>query len=106
MYPIKTLLVEDKKADALLKQALEDEKYAISKVIKAGVSAFVFDNLRAKRINTLIDIAIARFKEHQTLKDELEKTKTKLKERKLAMDRNIPIGEMAKNVISMAELLK
>lgn len=103
----------------------------INKVIKAGVSAYIVDGLEAKRIKTIVDIAIARFKEQQALKQELEKTKTKLEERKdidkakavliksqgfsedeayhalrkLAMERSISIGEMAKNVISMAALL-
>jgi len=105
---------------------------AIKKVIKAGVSAFVVNGLESKRIRPIIDIAIVRFNEQKKLKDELTKTKSKLEERKvidrakgilsktrgfsedesyhtlrkLAMDRNIAISEMAKNVISMAELLK
>jgi len=110
----------------------ETDTHAINKVIKAGVSAYIVDGLESKRIKSIIDIAIARFSEQKTLKDELEKTKSKLEERKLidrakgiliktrgysedesyhtlrklAMDRNVPIAEMAKNVITMAELLK
>lgn len=105
---------------------------AINQVIKAGVSAYIVNGLESKRIKSIIDIAIARFEQQKSLKDELKKTKFKLEERKLidrakgilittrgfsenesyhtlrklAMDRNIPIAEMAKNVISMAELLK
>lgn len=105
---------------------------AVNKVIKAGVSAYIVNGLESKRIKSIIDIAIARFGQQKLLKDELEKTKSKLEERKLidrakgiliktrgfsedesyhtlrklAMDRNIAIAEMAKNVISMAELLK
>jgi len=105
---------------------------AINKVIKAGVSAFVVNGLESKRIRPIIDIAIVRFNEQKKLKDELTKTKSKLEERKvidrakgiltktrglsedesyhtlrkLAMNRNIAISEMAKNVISMAELLR
>jgi len=105
---------------------------AINKVIKAGVSAFIVNGLESRRIRPIIDIAIVRFNEQKKLKDELTKTKSKLEERKvierakgilintrgfsedesyhtlrkLAMDRNISISEMAKNVISMAELLK
>ena len=86
----------------------------------------------ADTINQIITIAMARFTEQQRLKTELEQTKSRLEERKLvdrakgiliktrgytedeayhtvrklAMDRNIAIGEMAKNVIAMAELLK
>ncbi|MGR9073150.1 MAG: ANTAR domain-containing response regulator [Gammaproteobacteria bacterium] len=110
----------------------DSDRNTIANVIKAGVSAYVVDDIRTKKISTVIEIAIARFNEHKSLKDELEKTRNKLEERKLtdrakgiliktrgfsedeayhtlrklAMDRNIPISEMAKNVISMAELLK
>ncbi|MBS3953323.1 MAG: ANTAR domain-containing protein [Methylomicrobium sp.] len=112
--------------------AEDQDAETINQVIKAGVSAYIVDGLDTKRIKTIIDIAIARFKEQQALKDELKKTKSQLEERKLidrakgllmksqgynedeayhalrklAMDRNIAIGEMAKNVISMADLLK
>lgn len=103
----------------------------INNVIKAGVSAYIVDGLEPKRIKTIIEIAIARFNEQKVLKDELQKTKSQLEERKLidrakailikskgysedqayhalrklAMDRKVSLGEMAKNVIAMAELL-
>lgn len=103
----------------------------INKVIKAGVSAYIVDGLEPKRLKAIIEIAIVRFQEQQALKDELKKTKTQLEDRKLldrakavliksqgysedeayhalrklAMDRKVSIGEMAKNVIAMAELL-
>lgn len=112
--------------------AADDSADTIDQVVKAGVSAYVVNGLEAGRIDSIINIAIARFKERQRLKTELDKTKAKLEERKLidrakgiltktrgysedeayhtlrklAMDRNIAIGEMAKNVIAMAELLK
>ncbi len=112
--------------------APDDTLDTINQIVKAGVSAYVVNGLETGRIDSIINIAVARFKEQQRLKSELEKTKSKLEERKLidrakgiliktrgfseddayhtlrklAMDRNIAIGEMAKNVISMAELLK
>lgn len=112
--------------------AEDQDSDTIDKVIKAGVSAYIVDGLDPKRIKTIIDIAVARFKEQRAIKEELKKTKSQLEERKsvdrakgilmksqgfdeaqayhalrkLAMDRNISIGEMAKNVISMADLLK
>ncbi|WP_404356342.1 ANTAR domain-containing response regulator [Methylotuvimicrobium sp. KM1] len=112
--------------------AEDQDSDTIDKVIKAGVSAYIVDGLDPKRIKTIIDIAVARFKEQHAIKEELKKTKSQLEERKLidrakgilmksqgfdeaqayhalrklAMDRNISIGEMAKNVISMADLLK
>ncbi len=112
--------------------AEDQQTETINKVIKTGVSAYIVDGLSAKRVKSIIDIAVARFKEQQVLKDELKKTKQELDDRKLidrakailiksqgytedqayhalrklAMDRHIPIGEMARNVISMADLFK
>ncbi|QPK63252.1 ANTAR domain-containing protein [Methylomonas sp. LL1] len=112
--------------------AEDQQTETINKVIKAGVSAYIVDGLEPKRIKTIIDVAIARFREQQALKNELKKTKDQLEERKLidrakailiksqgysedqayhalrklAMDRKVSLGEMAKNVISMAELFK
>ncbi len=112
--------------------AEDQQTETINKVIKAGVSAYIVDGMEPKRLKAIIEIAIARFKEQQALKDELQKTKTLLEDRKLvdrakavliksqgysedeayhalrklAMDRKVSIGEMAKNVITMAELLK
>ncbi|WP_150048220.1 MULTISPECIES: ANTAR domain-containing response regulator [Methylomonas] len=112
--------------------AEDQQTETINKVIKAGVSAYIVDGLEPKRIKAIIDVAIARFREQQALKEELQKAKTQLEERKfidrakailiksqnytedqayhalrkLAMDRKISMGEMAKNVIAMAELLK
>lgn len=112
--------------------AEDQQTDTINKVIKAGVSAYIVDGLEPKRLKAIIEIAIVRFQEQQALKDELKKTKTQLEDRKLvdrakavliksqgysedeayhalrklAMDRKVSIGEMAKNVIAMAELLK
>ncbi|NOS74572.1 MAG: ANTAR domain-containing protein [Methyloglobulus sp.] len=104
----------------------------INKVIKAEVSAFIVDGLSNDRVNSIIQVAIARFKQRQVLKDALEEARSHLEDRKqidrakailiktqnftedqayhtlrkLAMDRNITLGEMSRNVIAMAELLK
>jgi len=103
--------------------ASDDTTDTINQIVKAGVSAYVVNGLETSRINSIINIAVARFKEQQRLTNELEKTKSRLEERKLidrakgiliktrgfteddayhtlrklAMDRNIAIGEMAKN---------
>jgi len=104
----------------------------INQAIKANVSAYIVDGLEHKRINSLINVAIARFKYQQSLNNALEEACAKLEDRKqidrakailiktqnftedeayhtlrkLAMDRNITLGEMAKNVIAMSELFK
>lgn len=112
--------------------APDDTLDTINQIVKAGVSAYVVNGLETRRISSIINIAVARFKEQRRLTNELEKTKSRLEDRKLidrakgiliktrgfteddayhtlrklAMDRNITIGEMAKNIIAMAELLK
>lgn len=112
--------------------AEDQQTDTINKVIKAGVSAYIVEGLEPRRIKAIVEVAIARFNEQQALKDELQKTKNQLEERKLvdrakalliksqaysedqayhalrklAMDRKVSLGEMAKNVIAMAELLK
>lgn len=111
--------------------AEDQQTRTINNVIKAGVSAYIVNGLEPKRIKSIIEVAIARFRENQALKDELKKTKTQLEDRKLidrakallikskgysedeayhilrklAMDRKVPIGEMARNVIALSELL-
>lgn len=104
----------------------------IEEAIRAGVSAYVIDGLNAKRVKPILDVAIARFKEYQALRQELEKTKSILSERKvverakgilmdekqmsedeayralrkLAMDQNKRLVDVAQALITYAKLLK
>jgi response regulator NasT len=104
----------------------------INQVIKAEVSAYIIDGMNPDRLNSIIKVAIARFKHQQAVNLALEEARAKLEDRKqidrakailiktqnfsedeayhtlrkLAMDRNITMGEMAKNVITMSELFK
>lgn len=123
----------DKRCAVPIVMFAEDQRTeTIDQVIQAGVSAYIVDGFEPKRIKTIIDIAVARFKAQQALKNELTKTKNQLEERKLidrakailikskgcsedqayhairklAMDGKISVGEVAKNVIAMAELFK
>lgn len=103
----------------------------IGAAVRAGVSAYVVDGLQPQRVRPIIEVAIARFREFQALRRELEATRNKLAERKLiekakgllmqqksyseeeayqalrkvAMDRNQRLAEVAQNVISILELL-
>jgi len=112
--------------------AKDQQIETINKVIEVGVSAYIFDGLEPTRIKAIIEVAVARFHQQHALKDELEKTKTQLEERKLidrakgvlshsnyyteeqayhalrklAMDRKVSIVEMAKTVIATAEMLR
>lgn len=61
----------------------DNKPESIKEAIEAGVSAYVIDGLNDKRIQSLMDVAIARFKEYQTLKDELNQVKNTLEERKV-----------------------
>ncbi len=99
--------------------------------INAGVSAYIVDDLPGKRLKSVLEVAIARFQEHQKLKEELEDYKARLQDRKdvdkakgilmqhrnlneeeayqllrkMAMDRNMKIGEAARNFIAAMALL-
>ncbi|MBK9623529.1 MAG: ANTAR domain-containing protein [Rhodocyclaceae bacterium] len=98
---------------------------------KAGVSAYVVDALDLARLKPIVDVAILRFEEHQSLKGELADAKKKLSERKvvekakgilmksrkldeeqayaalrsLAMERAQPLGKVAGDVVDMAKFL-
>ena len=104
---------------------------AIHKAVHAGVSACVIDGLESRRVSSIIDVAIARFSETEQLRRKLQSVQTSLLERKaverakgilmkqrgfdepqayhalrkMAMDKNLRIGEVAENVIAVAELL-
>jgi response regulator NasT len=98
---------------------------------KAGVSAYVVDNLDMARLKPIIDVAIARFESHQSVKQELAAATRKLSERKvverakgilmktrglsedeayaalrkLAMERAQPLAKVAGDLLAMARLL-
>ncbi|MER2602802.1 MAG: ANTAR domain-containing protein, partial [Candidatus Competibacter phosphatis] len=99
--------------------------------LRAGVSAYVVDDLNPRRLKPIMDVAIARFREYQALRRELEETRNQLADRKivekakgllmkqrnlseqeayqslrkLAMDRNQRVGEVARTVVSLLEML-
>ena len=109
----------------------DGDSRTIEQAVRAGVSAYVVDGLNGKRVRPLLDVAIARFREYQALRDELEKAKSSLAERKLverakgllmkrrgcseeeaykalrklAMDQNKRLAEVAENVLSVADML-
>lgn len=103
----------------------------IGEAINAGVSAYVVDGFSESRIKPIMDVAIARFREFHALRSELEKTKNTLEERKLvdkakgivmdqrqcseneaynilrklSMENNKRISEVAEQIISITEAL-
>lgn len=102
----------------------------IAEAVKAGVSAYVVDGMTPGRLQPILDVAIARFREHQKLRGELEDMRTRLADRRdverakatlarlrkldeaaayallrrSAMARRITIGEAARTVLAAAEL--
>ena len=109
----------------------EGDTDAIERAVRAGVSAYVVDGLNPARVKTIVDVAIARFREYHALRQELEQTRTQLADRKqidrakgllmkhrgmnedqaykamrkLAMDRGQRLAEVAGNIIAVLELL-
>lgn len=63
--------------------AEEGDSSTIEKAIRAGVSAYVVDGLEPDRVRPIIDVAVARFREFQALRHELEDTRTRLADRQV-----------------------
>jgi two-component system, response regulator / RNA-binding antiterminator len=101
-------------------------------MIDAGVSAYIVDGLRKDRVKPILDTTISRFNAFAKLKKELEMAKTQLEDRKaidrakalvmrakaipeeqayalmrqVAMNENKKIAEVARSIITAAELLR
>jgi response regulator NasT len=97
---------------------------------RAGVSAYVVDGLDKDRIRAIVDAAVARFDEMQSLREQLAEANQKLSDRKLverakgllmsrsldedaayallrkmAMDRKLKLSELAQRLVDAADLL-
>jgi response regulator NasT len=109
----------------------EDDAEVMRAAFKAGVSAYVVDNVDLARLKPIINVAIARFESHQAVKQELAATTKKLSDRKiveqakgvlmktrgldeeaayaslrkLAMERAQPLPKVAGDLVAMAKLL-
>ena len=121
LNPLPVVIFAEKGAPAIVERS-----------VKAGVSAFVVDDIQPQRIPSILTVAVARFKEKQSLVNELHKTKSKLAERKvvekakgllmekqsyteeqayamlrkLAMDQGKSIAYVAETTISLLNALK
>ena len=104
---------------------------SIREAVRAGVSAYVVDGLEASRVEGIVEVAVARFDEYQRLVSELAEANLKLSERKLvdrakgilmksrgfsedeayhalrklAMTRKKRMGDAARMVIDMEDLI-
>lgn len=109
----------------------DEDMEMIGAAIRAGVSAYVVDGLSRSKVEPIINVAIAQYKEFQGLREELEKTKTTLADRKdidrakgilmqkksisepeayrllqkIAMDQKKKLADVAREVNSMAALI-
>lgn len=108
----------------------DSDSAKIKEAMRAGVSAYVVDGLKAERVRPIMDVAIARFEAYQSMRRELEKAEYQLAERKdverakgvlmkqrgwsedeayqalrkTAMDKGIKLGEVARQLIAVADL--
>lgn len=109
----------------------DHDRQRMQAAIQAGVSAYVVAGLSAERVKPVLDVALARFEVEQKLRDELAETRTRLAERKvierakgllmerqrctedeaysrlrrLAMDKNLRLGQVAQRMLDVADLL-
>jgi two-component system, response regulator / RNA-binding antiterminator len=109
----------------------DSQSESIDSAVKAGATAYVVDCDDPGRLAALLDVARARFMEQERIRKELVKTKNDLLERKrvekakgiimqtkrlsedqaysamrrLAMNHNKRIGEIAEQIISASEVL-
>lgn len=58
-------------------------KHVIDVSIQAGISAYIVDDLNPTQLSHLMTVAEAQFKQRQSLRSELQKTKTQLANRKI-----------------------
>lgn len=109
----------------------DHDKSNMQAAMDAGVSAYIVAGLQSERIKPVLDVAMARFNADQRLRTELSDTKAKLAERKtverakgllmerhhcsedeayrklrrLAMDKNLKLADLAQRMLDVADLL-
>lgn len=109
----------------------DEDGNMMRKAVQAGVSAYVVGGLSSERVKPIVEVAMARFTEYQTLRRELEKAQNSLAERKVidrakgilmkqrgvseeeayqvlrkaAMDRNRRLVDVAESIITAYDLL-
>jgi two-component system, response regulator / RNA-binding antiterminator len=110
----------------------QSDSDTIDAAVEAGVGAFVVDGLKKERVKAVLDTAVSRFKVFNNLRDELDKARTALDERKVverakgilmkerelseeaaysllrkaAMNENRRISEVAQSVVTAFRLIK
>jgi two-component system, response regulator / RNA-binding antiterminator len=111
--------------------ANDPSRNVIRSAVDAGAAAYVVDGWSAERVTPIIDAACARFEAYEAVRKQLAATQNKLSERKviekakgivmhqrgltedhayaalrkMAMDQNLELAEVARRVIAVAQLL-
>jgi len=104
----------------------------IALFVEAGVSAYVVKGLAQDRVRPVVDVAVAHFNRYHAMREELDRARLSLVERKsverakgllmeqkglseeaaykllrkLAMDQSKKIGEVAREIVTYAKVLK
>jgi len=104
----------------------------IRAAVESGVGAYVVDGLRKERVKAVLDMAVSRFQAFNDLRDELDRARQELEDRKIierakgilmrdrslsedaayallrkaAMNENRRLAEVAQSVVTAARLLK
>lgn len=104
----------------------------IEAAVDAGVGAYIVDGLRKERVKSILDMAVSRYNAFSKLRDELDRARAALDERKLverakgilmkeralseeaayallrkaAMNENRRISDVAQSVVTAARLLR
>jgi len=123
--------LSDKNTHPIVMFSEQDIPINLHRTIDAGVSLYVVDGLQPQLIQSIVEVAIARFREYQALRNELEKTRNELADRKIieraksilmeqkkcsedtayqlmrkmAMDKSQKITTIAQNIIEIVNLL-
>jgi response regulator NasT len=110
----------------------QSDSLSIEAAVEAGVGAYVVDGLRKERIRSILDMAVSRFNAFSRLREELDRTKQALEERKVvdrakgilmkakgldeaaayellrkaAMNENRRMSEVAQSVVTASRLLR
>jgi response regulator NasT len=109
----------------------DEDTNSMDAAMAAGVSAYVVAGLQAERIQPVLNVALARFRQEQKLLAELSETRHKLAERKvidrakgilmnnqrltedqayqklrsMAMNKNLKLADIAQRIIDVEDLL-
>ncbi len=109
----------------------ENDVETMRAAMRNGVSAYIVDGLEPGRVRSIVDVAVARFREFQALREELDIARCELEDRrvlerakrllmahrdmtekqayealrKMSMDRSQRIVDVARNVIEIMQLV-